>query len=110
MAAIREILAKNIKENRRKLGITQSELAERADISTNFVAMIELKRKFPAPETLDKLAAALNIETPELFFTPASAEAALRRLHEAILGDVERAISEGVKMALTRGFSGHLKK
>jgi len=82
---IREILSKNLKENRQKIGLTQSELAERAGISTNFVAMIELKHKFPTPETLDRLSAALNVKTYELFITPASPDIILKKLHEDIL-------------------------
>ncbi|MCL1958945.1 MAG: helix-turn-helix transcriptional regulator [Spirochaetes bacterium] len=90
MTTIRDILSKNLKENRRKLGITQSELAERAGISTNFVAMIELKHKFPAPETLERLSAALNIKTYELFTTSISPESIIKKIHEDILVDMER--------------------
>lgn len=85
---IREILSRNLKENRHKLGITQSELAERAGISTNFVAMIELKHKFPTPETLEKLSDALDINTYELFTTSGSPEIILKKLHNDILIDM----------------------
>ncbi|MCL1928338.1 MAG: helix-turn-helix transcriptional regulator [Treponema sp.] len=87
---IREILSKNLKENRQKLGITQAELAERAGISTNFVAMIELKHKFPTPETLDQLSTALDIDTYELFTTSASPDSILRKLHNDILADMKQ--------------------
>ena len=87
---IREILSKNLKENRQKLGLTQSELAERAGISTNFVAMIELKRKFPTPETLDRLSTALDINTYELFTTSVSPDSVLKKLHEDILVDMKK--------------------
>jgi transcriptional regulator with XRE-family HTH domain len=100
MANIREILAENIKRYRKKLGITQPELAERADISTNFIGMIEQKRKFPSPELLDRIAKALNIETSELFVTSASPQAELRQLHKEILADLDRAIGEAVGKAI----------
>jgi transcriptional regulator with XRE-family HTH domain len=100
MEKIREILAQNIKIHRQRLGITQPELAERADISTNFIGMIEQKRKFPAPEKLDRIAAALEIETSELFATSASPQAELKKLHKEILADLDRAISEAVGRAL----------
>jgi len=90
MMTIREILSKNLKENRQKLGLTQSELAERAGISTNFVAMIELKHKFPTPETLDCLSTALGINTYELFTTSVSPDSVLKKLHEDILVDMEK--------------------
>jgi transcriptional regulator with XRE-family HTH domain len=88
MAKIREILAENIKEYRRKRGITQSELAERSNISTNFMGMIEQERKFPAPEVLDRIAEALGIDTSELFITDVSPQAELKKLHKAIFADL----------------------
>jgi len=101
MKKIREILAENIKEYRRKSAITQSELAERASISTNFMGMIEQKRKFPAPEVLDRIAAALEIDTSELFITSASPQAELKKLHKAILADLNQAIGDAVDKAIT---------
>ena len=102
MANIREILAKNMRENRQKLGITQSELAERANISTNFVAMIELMHKFPAPETLEHIAAALGLETHELFSTPVSPESTLKKLRQEILNDLDNAIEKAVDKAIEK--------
>jgi transcriptional regulator with XRE-family HTH domain len=100
MAKIREILAENMKKYRQKLGITQPELAEWANISTNFVGMIEQKRKFPAPEILERIATALKIETSELFATSVSPQAELKKLHKEILTDLDRAISESVSKAI----------
>jgi len=101
MAKIREILAENIKEYRRKSGITQSELAERANISTNFMGMIEQKRKFPAPEILDRIADALEIDASELFITSVSPQTELKKLHKAILADLNQAIGDAVDKAIT---------
>jgi transcriptional regulator with XRE-family HTH domain len=100
MAKIREILAQNMKAYRQRLGITQPELAERANISTNFVGMIEQKRKFPAPEILERIAAALEIETSELFATSASPQIELKKLHKEILADLDRAIGEAIGKAI----------
>ena len=101
---VREILAKNLKENRQRLGITQAELAERASISTNFVAMIELKHKFPAPETLDRLAAALDVQLFELFTVPATAENTMERFRKIILDDLDHAIERAVDKAIDKRF------
>jgi transcriptional regulator with XRE-family HTH domain len=97
MANIREILAKNIKENRKKSGMTQAELAEKADISTTFLAMIELGKKFPSTEVLDRIAAALNIEASALFFTSLSPEIIFEELHTAILTDIKQFVGDTVK-------------
>jgi len=106
MAKIREILAQNMKIHRQKLGITQPELAERSNISTNFIGMIEQKRKFPAPEMLDRIATALEIETFELFATSASPQAELKKLHKEILADLDRAIGEAVDKAIKEQCNG----
>jgi transcriptional regulator with XRE-family HTH domain len=102
MASLREILADNMRKIRRKCGLTQEKLAEKADVSTNFIAMIEIARKFPSPDTLDRVAAALGIETWELFSGPVSAEADLKWLRQSVLDDIERVVGEAVEKALAK--------
>ena len=97
MAAIREILAQNIKNHRQKLGITQSELAEKANISTNFVGMIEQKRKYPTPEVLDRIAAALKIEPTELFVDPLSTSEEMDRIYQKIGKNIDQLICESME-------------
>jgi transcriptional regulator with XRE-family HTH domain len=99
MAKIREILAQNIKLHRQRRGFTQEELAERANISTNYIGIVEQKRKFPTPEMLDRIANALEIETFELFSTSESPQAELKKLHREILTDLDRTISEAISKA-----------
>ena len=64
---IRAVLAKNIKSFRIHRDWSQAELAERADISIPFLSDIERGNKWPYPDTLSKLAEALNVEIYELF-------------------------------------------
>jgi transcriptional regulator with XRE-family HTH domain len=89
-----------MKENRRKLGLSQAKLAEKADLSTQYIAMIELKRKFPSPETLEQIAKALEIDTPELFSMPPSLARTLKKLHKEILIDLEHKLGEAVNSAV----------
>jgi transcriptional regulator with XRE-family HTH domain len=106
MASLREILADNMRKIRRKHGMTQAKLAEKADVSTHFIAMIEIGRKFPAPDTLDRIAAALGIETYELFSGPVSPEADLTWLRQSVLNDIERVVGEAVEKALAEKCRG----
>jgi transcriptional regulator with XRE-family HTH domain len=99
---IREILANNIKENRRKCGFSQEKLAEKAGISTPFVAMIEVSRKFPTPDVLDRIAGALNIKTYQLFAVPVSPEEAMERLHESIIKDINQAVTDAVERVVPK--------
>jgi len=105
MTNIRQLLAINLKENRQKLGLSQAKLAEKADLSTQYIAMIELMRKFPSPENLEKLAIALEIDTPELFSMPPSAKGTAYKLQYAILSDLEKAVDEKVHIALKTAVS-----
>ena len=100
MSSLREILANNLKAFRRKCGISQSKLAEKAGISTQYIAMIELSRQFPTPEVLDRIAGALEIETHELFAVPPSPEEAMERLHKDIIKEIRQVIVEVLEKAL----------
>ena len=64
---VRKILAQNIKKRRKELGITQSKLAEMADISEPYMNDIERCQTWISDKTLSKLALALNLEIHELF-------------------------------------------
>jgi transcriptional regulator with XRE-family HTH domain len=101
MKNIRDILAANMKENRRKCGITQSKLAEKAGVSTQYIAMIELSRQFPTPEVLERVASALEIETHQLFFVPPSPESSIAQLHKDILREIREVIVEVIEKALS---------
>ncbi|MDR0554634.1 MAG: helix-turn-helix transcriptional regulator [Treponema sp.] len=67
MTDIRKLLAANIKTYRAELGLTQSRLAEKADTATHYIAMIEGCKKFPSAAMLERIAAALDRDPPELF-------------------------------------------
>jgi DNA-binding XRE family transcriptional regulator len=44
MDNIKGVFARNFRENRRKCGLTQAQLAEKAEISTHYITLIELAR------------------------------------------------------------------
>jgi transcriptional regulator with XRE-family HTH domain len=101
MTNLRDILAGNLKENRRKCGLSQAKLAEKAGISTQYIAMIELSRQFPTPEVLERIAAALGIEAYELFVVPPSPENSMERLHKDIIREIREVIVEVLEEALS---------
>jgi len=88
---IREILALNLKLNRRKCGLTQEKLAEKAGISSNYLSMVEISKKFPTPEMLDRLAEALEIDTIQLFDVSSTPEErALLHLEKSIIDNINK--------------------
>jgi transcriptional regulator with XRE-family HTH domain len=113
MTDIRQLLACNIKKNRQKLGLSQAKLAEKANISTQYLAMIELTKKFPSPEKMEQIAVALEIDTSELFSGSPSAEIAVMKLQKAIIYDLQKTVEIKVNNAITNAVahtvSAHLK-
>jgi transcriptional regulator with XRE-family HTH domain len=72
-----EQIGRRIKEARRKLGLTQEELGERAGLHYSYIGQVERGSKIPSLKTLKKIAAALNIgldtlleDTPEKEISP----------------------------------------
>ncbi len=66
---VREALARNIKKLRAQKGFSQAQLAEKADISLPFMSSIEQSSKWPYPDTLAKIASALEVDVSDLFST-----------------------------------------
>ena len=64
---LRGIFSENIKRYRHNRNLSQADLAEKLDISVNFLCNIENGKRWISPQTLVKFAAALNVETYELF-------------------------------------------
>lgn len=55
-------IAEHIRTRRKTLGLTQEELAERAGLSTNYVAKLEIGMNAPSLQSLSRLAEALQID------------------------------------------------
>ena len=64
---MRKVLSANIKHYRSLRGWSQVKLAEKIDISTNFLADIETGKSWVSSQTLAKLATIFGIEAYELF-------------------------------------------
>lgn len=67
MTNIRSVLSYNMKSRRKELGLSQIELAEKTGSAANYISKIEAERQFPSVEMIEKLAAALQMDTVELF-------------------------------------------
>ena len=69
METIYRTMGNRIRVERRRLKLTQEELAEKADISPNFLGHIERGTKRPTLNTLKKIADVLQIPMGALFAT-----------------------------------------
>jgi len=58
-----------IREERRRMGYTQEQLAERADLSANFIAHLERGSRKPSLDTLVVLSGLLEVPVDKFFET-----------------------------------------
>lgn len=68
---IREILAHNLKTQRRTRGLSQEELAHRAGIDRTYISSLERSVYAAGIDVVDSLAKALGVEASDLLKRPA---------------------------------------
>jgi transcriptional regulator with XRE-family HTH domain len=61
-----EEVGKRVMERRKQLGLTQEQLAERSEVTTQFVSYAESGKRAMRAENLMKIAAALEVSTDYL--------------------------------------------
>jgi transcriptional regulator with XRE-family HTH domain len=103
---LKKLLAFNMKEQRRVLGISQAALAERVKTSTHYIAMIELERKTPSLDMLERIAEALQIDPPELFSVKTVSAVSLRNLQKTVLQDIEKAVGNIITERINEAETG----
>ena len=96
MTSLRHILALNIKERRRFLGISQVKLAEIVNTAPTYIAMIELEKRSPSFEMLERIAKALNIDPPELFSKRAYSVDLIKDFHKSVLSEFEKVLDKQI--------------
>ena len=64
---LKQVFIRNLKEFRKKEGLSQMKLAEYCDTAPSYIGDIEIGRRFPSIEMIEKIAGVLKIE-PYHFF------------------------------------------
>jgi len=62
-----EIFVFNLKKFRKKRNLSQMKLADKLNTSTSYIGEIEINRKIPSMEMVEKIANALEVEPFRLF-------------------------------------------
>jgi transcriptional regulator with XRE-family HTH domain len=73
LSVLQEHVSQNIRLARQRLGLSQQELADRADVSRRMITLIENALGNASLATLDRIAHALNVPFAELVRPPARA-------------------------------------
>jgi len=105
-AALRNLLSQNIKRYHQSKGLSQAKLAEKMDISTNYLSDIETKRGWVSPLSLVKLANALDIEVFELF----KPQEAIPPDTKAIVNQCLSSFSESLKISFDKALKDSTRK
>ena len=106
----RDLLSRNIKRYRNRLGLSQLHLALELGISIAFLSDIENGKKWVSAQTLSQIAKALKIEIYELFKPEQSirddVSAAVAKylddVDETLIKSIEEAVRPAVKRSITK--------
>jgi transcriptional regulator with XRE-family HTH domain len=88
-----ELFITNLKDFRKSRKISQAKLAEICESSQAYIAEIEVGKKFPSPEMIERIASALEVESYCLFqnnvttdiriLTPLQRKEIISKIHDA---------------------------
>lgn len=100
MTQFHELLIKNMKLYRKRYGYSQMKLAELCAVSPNYIGEIEMGRKFPSADTLERIVAALDVKPYQLFIDETDApgiQEALTRYSEKLKDSLAYYVEEALK-------------
>jgi len=67
---IRDVLAANLRRHRKSAGLSQEELAHRAQVDRTYISALERSVYAAGIDVVDRLAKELNIEAADLLLRP----------------------------------------
>jgi len=100
MTNLRKLLAENIKKRRKSIEISQTVLAEKVGTSTHYIGQIEQCKKFPSSEMLERIAEALEMDSPELFSTQVFTDEAIKIIQDKVQAELDE-VSISIKKKIT---------
>ena len=107
---LRAIFGRNVKLYRTRRNWSQADLADYAKISINFLGDIERGNKWPHPDTLTKMAAALEVKVYELFLeddTPAATPP--QTLMNRFIKDITLTLNKSLSLSVNQSID-HIRK
>lgn len=93
MTDLRRVLASNMKLYRKSLGLSQAKLAEMADLTDNYIALIETGRRFPSISMIEQIAKVLQRDTLDLFSVKHIEAAQKKALKADIMADIDHILT-----------------
>ena len=100
--AIQNLLAKNIRAARKRLGISQMELARRVDLSVGYMNDVERSRRWVGAGTLARLANTLHLEPHQFLLDEEGQSLDPNKLLSEIVAELKSAITSDVETIVLR--------
>ena len=94
--ALRYLVSLNLKRFRANAGLSQEELAERADISVPYLGALERGEKWPSPETFIGLAQGLGIEPHDIMRPENAASRDVKQVTDKLIADITILVSSSL--------------
>ena len=74
-------------------------MAEKVGTSTQYIGQIEQNKKFPSPEMLERIAEALEVDSPQLFSMETISQDALQQFKEGFKANLGKTIDDLIDKA-----------
>jgi transcriptional regulator with XRE-family HTH domain len=107
---VRIILAKNLKEQRKKLGLSQDKFAEISGLSIQTINDIEGGRKWVSDKTMTKLSSTLNLECYQLLMPKLPNKLKKEINSTKKLLDMMKTLKKNIDTQIVSHFTDYLKK
>ena len=104
---IRALFSRNLRQLRTNANLSQVSLAHEANLAPNFINDIENGKKWVSPETIGKLAAALNAEPYQFFLSDSIWDDRGAELFSLYLNDFEDSMRKSLKQYRNRFIGGY---
>jgi transcriptional regulator with XRE-family HTH domain len=113
---IQELLAKNVRAARKRLGISQMKLAEKADLSVGYMNDVERARRWLGASTLARLAGVLHLRPYQFFLENGDSTTDIHAMLAEIVSELRSSVDSDIESIVMqhagqrRPRRGNLKK
>ncbi|MDD7417688.1 MAG: helix-turn-helix transcriptional regulator [Treponemataceae bacterium] len=98
---LRELFIANLKKYRKENGFSQMALAEKCETSASYIGEIEIGKKFPSIEMIQKISQAMNIKPYKLFFDETEVPDSVQRFTQQDKHELLTRLQSAVEQIIT---------
>lgn len=82
-----------MKFHRKKLRLSQADLAEKIGTAPNYISKIEAEKQFPSVQMIENIASALEVDTVDLFSCEQIKKSDLSKIKTDLLKEINEAVT-----------------